>query len=71
MYHRLLQEQMEKVERGEEPMALIRDKAENEPMIALNRERNRYSAFNVQYPNYFEKGGLPVVYTSPEKSGIT
>jgi 5,5'-dehydrodivanillate O-demethylase len=55
MYHRLLQEQMDKVARGEEPMALIRDRSENEPMVVLNRERNRYSAFDPQYPNYFEK----------------
>ena len=56
LYHRLLMEQMDKVERGEEPMALVRDPAENEPMIEIGRERRGIaSAFRSDYDNYFEK----------------
>jgi 5,5'-dehydrodivanillate O-demethylase len=45
LYHSLLFEQMEKVERGEDPMAVVRDPAKNEPMIELPRERRGYQAF--------------------------
>jgi 5,5'-dehydrodivanillate O-demethylase len=56
LYHQLLMEQMDKVERGEEPMALVRDPAENEPMIEIGRERRGVaSAFRSDYDNYFEK----------------
>jgi hypothetical protein len=49
---------MERVERGEEPMALIRDRAENEPMIDIGRERRGIPpAFRTGYDNYFEKVG--------------
>jgi 5,5'-dehydrodivanillate O-demethylase oxygenase subunit len=55
LYHKLLVEQMERVERGEEPMALVRDRAENEPMIDIGREqRSIPSAFRSRYGNYFE-----------------
>jgi 5,5'-dehydrodivanillate O-demethylase len=55
MYHKMLFEEAEKVARGEEPMAVIRDPAENEPMIDLHRERRGYKAFQSTYENYFEK----------------
>lgn len=45
LYHSLLFEQMEKVERGEDPIAVIRDPASNYPMIQLPRERRGYRAF--------------------------
>ena len=38
MYHNLLLDQIAKVERGEEPMAVVRDPAVNEPMINIARE---------------------------------
>jgi 5,5'-dehydrodivanillate O-demethylase len=38
LYRKLLDEQMEKVERGEDPMAVIRDPAKNFPMISVPRE---------------------------------
>jgi 5,5'-dehydrodivanillate O-demethylase len=56
LYHKLLMEQMDKVERGEEPMALVRDPAENEPMINLEREQRGIApAFRAEYDSYFEK----------------
>jgi hypothetical protein len=42
MYRALLEEQMLKVERGEEPMAVVRDPAKNWPMIDIRRERNPF-----------------------------
>jgi 5,5'-dehydrodivanillate O-demethylase len=39
LFRTLLMEQMEKIERGEDPMAVIRDPARNTPMIAIERER--------------------------------
>ena len=42
MYRGLLEEQMLKVERGEEPMAVVRDPAKNTPMIEIRRERNPF-----------------------------
>ena len=45
LYHTLLFEQMERVRRGEDPMAVVRDRAKNEPMIELARERRGYKAF--------------------------
>jgi 5,5'-dehydrodivanillate O-demethylase len=42
MYRALLEEQMLKVERGEEPMAVVRDPAKNWPMIDIQRERNPF-----------------------------
>jgi hypothetical protein len=51
----MLIEQMERVERGEEPMAVIRDRGENEPMIDLRRERRGWQGFQVQYKNIFQR----------------
>jgi 5,5'-dehydrodivanillate O-demethylase oxygenase subunit len=42
LYRGLLEEQMQKVERGEDPMAVVRDPARNEPMIEIGRERNPF-----------------------------
>jgi 5,5'-dehydrodivanillate O-demethylase len=55
MYHKLLAENMERVERGEEPMALIWDPADNEPMVDIRRESTGMRAFQNKYGNYFEK----------------
>ena len=38
LYRSLLEEQMLKVERGEDPMAIVRDPARNTPMIDIRRE---------------------------------
>ena len=53
LYRKMLMEQMDKVERGEEPMAVIRDRSENEPMIDIRRERRAWQAFQSQYRNIF------------------
>jgi 5,5'-dehydrodivanillate O-demethylase oxygenase subunit len=53
LYRKMLIEQMDKVERGEEPMAVIRDPKENEPMIDIRRERRAWQGFQSQYTNIF------------------
>jgi len=53
LYRRMLVEQMDRVERGEEPMAVIRDRRENEPMIDIRRERRAWQGFQSQYKNIF------------------
>ena len=55
LYRKMLLEQMERVERGEEPMAVIRDRAENEPMIDIRRERRAWEGFQSQYKNIFQR----------------
>jgi 5,5'-dehydrodivanillate O-demethylase oxygenase subunit len=55
LYHKLLAENMERVERGEDPLGTIRDRAENEPMVDIRRENDGMRAFDVRYDNYFEK----------------
>ena len=57
MYHNLLIEQAEKVARGEEPMGLVRDVDENEPMIQIRWEEHAKEAY---WP-----GGRPVQYFTP------
>ncbi|MFI5266150.1 MAG: Rieske 2Fe-2S domain-containing protein [Chloroflexota bacterium] len=42
LYRKLLQEQIDKVERGEDPMGVIRDPAKNTPMISIPRERDAF-----------------------------
>src|SRR5581483_3006951 len=44
LYRKLLLENIEKVERGEDPMGVIRDPARNTPMISIERG-TRYAAF--------------------------
>jgi 5,5'-dehydrodivanillate O-demethylase len=48
LYRNLLEENVRKVEQGEEPMALIRDAAENSPMVQVHRET---AAFRVSGAN--------------------
>ncbi len=45
LYHKLLFDNMETVQRGDDPMAVVRDHAKNEPMIQIPRERRGYRAF--------------------------
>lgn len=45
LYHNLLFANMTKVERGEDPIAVVRDPAKNFPMIQLPREKAAYRAF--------------------------
>jgi len=55
LYHKLLFDNITVAERGEDPLGIIRDPAENEPMVDLRREHKGLLAFEVRYPNYFEK----------------
>jgi 5,5'-dehydrodivanillate O-demethylase len=55
MYHKLLEDQMKKVENGEDPMGVIRDPAKNEPMIVIPRERVGYEAFRSEYDDVNDK----------------
>lgn len=50
LYHNLLLENIEKVERGEDPMAVVRDPARNYPMIKVAREDVGYQAFHIGVP---------------------
>ncbi len=48
LFRNLLLEQIEKVERGEDPMGVIRDPAVNEPYITIGRERMALKASEVR-----------------------
>jgi 5,5'-dehydrodivanillate O-demethylase len=48
LFRNLLLEQIEKVERGEDPMGVIRDRAKNEPYVNIARERVALGAFQIQ-----------------------
>jgi 5,5'-dehydrodivanillate O-demethylase oxygenase subunit len=56
LYRKLLVENLERVERGEDPMGIIRDPADNEPMVELQREHNGdgMSSFQVRYDDHTE-----------------
>jgi len=45
LYRKLLHENMNRVERGEDPMGIIRDAAKNEPMIQVVHPHERPKAF--------------------------
>jgi 5,5'-dehydrodivanillate O-demethylase len=53
LYRNLLEENIRKVERGEDPMAVVRDVARNEPMIEIPRERNGFYTVG----NFVASGG--------------
>jgi 5,5'-dehydrodivanillate O-demethylase oxygenase subunit len=55
LYHKLLVDNMDRVVRGEDPMGIIRDRAENEPMVDIRREHDGMRTFEVRYDNYFEQ----------------
>jgi 5,5'-dehydrodivanillate O-demethylase oxygenase subunit len=55
LFHKMLFEQMDIVEEGGDPMGVIRDPAENEPMVDLNRERVGYQPFKIEYEEYFDQ----------------
>jgi 5,5'-dehydrodivanillate O-demethylase len=54
LYHKLLNENMDKVARGEDPLGVIRDPAENEPQIDIRREHHGMQAFQNRYDDYFQ-----------------
>jgi len=45
LYHKMLHEEMDKVQGGQDPLGTVRDPAVNEPMIRIRRERVGYEAF--------------------------
>jgi 5,5'-dehydrodivanillate O-demethylase len=54
LYHKMLNENMDRVGRGEDPMGTIRDAAKNEPMIEIRRSREHDKSFAV--PDKLEPG---------------
>jgi 5,5'-dehydrodivanillate O-demethylase len=48
LYHKLLNENMDRVARGEDPLGTIRDAAKNEPMLEIKRARGGYVSFDVK-----------------------
>ena len=48
LFRNLVLEQIEKVERGEDPMGVVRDRAKNEPYISIAREGVALRAFDIQ-----------------------
>jgi len=64
LYRRLLNEQIDKVERGEDPMGVIRDPARNTPMISIPRERDAFFTHTggmVANANQFEDDPLAMI----------
>jgi len=55
LYRRLLDEALDAVTRGEDPIAVIRDPKENEPWINLNREDETLRAFDSKYKGLFDR----------------
>jgi 5,5'-dehydrodivanillate O-demethylase len=45
LYHQMLLDEIERVERGEDPLGVVRDPEVNEPMIAIKHERVARAAF--------------------------
>jgi 5,5'-dehydrodivanillate O-demethylase len=54
-YHKMLLDNVERIERGLDPIALVRSRTENEPMIDLGREKKPLQAFNSRYDNTFQQ----------------
>ena len=54
LYRKLLEEQMDRIARGEDPMGIIRERRENEPSINLRREITRLQTFELQYEDTFD-----------------
>lgn len=55
LYRRMLMEAMDAVARGEDPIGVIRDPAENEPSISLHREEETLKAFDSKYLRLHER----------------
>jgi 5,5'-dehydrodivanillate O-demethylase oxygenase subunit len=54
LYHKLLLQEMERIAQGFDPMGVIRDKADNEPMIVIKREQATLTAYESRYGNSFD-----------------
>ncbi len=57
LYRSVLLEQIEKIERGEDPLGVIRDPAENEPFIRIPRERVPLEAYRRDVPGAASTAG--------------
>jgi 5,5'-dehydrodivanillate O-demethylase len=53
LYRKLLEEQLDRIAKGQDPMGIIRDRSKNEPSINLGRESTRLQAFDNQYEDTF------------------
>jgi 5,5'-dehydrodivanillate O-demethylase len=49
LYRQLIEEQIRRVEQGEDPMGVIRDPAKNEPMIVVPREHFAMKLLDVRF----------------------
>ncbi len=49
LYRKVLEEQIARMERGEDPMGVIRDPAKNEPWITIRRERRKLRSFQIEH----------------------
>ena len=63
LYHKLLNENMDRVARGEDPLGTIRDAAKNEPMIEIRRGHDGYKSFAVR-----DELSSGAVWASPVKA---
>lgn len=48
LYHKMLEENMKRVARGEDPLGTIRDPAKNEPYITIRRSREHDRIFKIE-----------------------
>ena len=48
LFHKMLDENMRTVARGEDPMGVIRDPAKNEPLIPIKRSREHDRKFSIR-----------------------
>jgi 5,5'-dehydrodivanillate O-demethylase len=53
--YKMLDEEMDKVSRGKDPLGTIRDRALNEPMINLHREAKALTPFDSKYETTFDR----------------
>ena len=63
LYRRLLEENIEKVVQGLDPMGLLRDPARNQPMLSIAREHNHLQAMD-----YRSRGVTAALIGAPELS---
>ena len=61
LYHKMLNENMDRVARGEDPLGTIRDRAKNEPMIEIRRGVDGYKSFDIR-----QHLSIPI-WAKPEK----
>ena len=65
MFHKMLVENAARVAKGEEPLGTIRDPAENEPSVDINRGRDGWGSFQVGGGTVFGRQEAPVPTAVP------